>query len=552
MSKSRSQTNTSTEELQKELRTLRRKVAKLEEQRIRQEKIADSERCLLKRINSQLHEEILMRKETERSLAESEQLFRTLFEKIPDTTMLTDMDGNILDINQIGCESLGYSREELLQMHLKQIDPQIDKFDRKTTHLPWLERKMQLNCETIHRRKDGKEIPVEINVICLEIAGVPGTLGIARDISHRLENEKTIKELINRLSAILNQSIDGILVADIETQEILFTNPSLCKMTGRTETDLRSMKISDLHPSYALKEILKAFKSVMHHSGLLLPDVPLLRQDQSILYVDINGSFAFIDERPCCISIFRDMTERNRIEEMKRDVERIIRQDLKAPLMSINNIAQTLLMDKLHHTQLDRIYDIHAIGSRLLKLINLHNEVQNMEQGTYTPNFEWFDFRSIFKNIELFVSQQAQVKLVRIIRHDSGSANLGKLPYYGEPTLLESMLVNLIINAIEASPNYSEVTLFYEKKQTDTILSIHNYGMVPQEMQNRFFDKYATHGKPKAAGLGTYSARLIAQAHGGTIEYQTDSLSGTTVTVTLPCLESPLPASDGPKTFTIT
>ncbi len=193
----------------------------------------------------------------------------------------------------------------------------------------------------------------------------------------------------------------------------------------------------------------------------------------------------------------------------------------------------------MHHSQLDRVYEIHSIGSRLLKLIDLHNELQNMELGTYTPDFEWFDFRVIFKNIELLVSQEAEIKLVRIIHHDSQSPNLGKLLYFGEPTLLESMLVNLILNAVEASPNFSEVTLSYEQNSAHIVISVHNFGMIPSEVQKRFFEKYATHGKPKGTGLGTYSARLIAQAHGGKIFFQTDSAMGTTVTVILPFPEMP-------------
>jgi signal transduction histidine kinase len=60
-----------------------------------------------------------------------------------------------------------------------------------------------------------------------------------------------------------------------------------------------------------------------------------------------------------------------------------------------------------------------------------------------------------------------------------------------------------------------------------------NQGEVPAEIRERFFEKYATSGKSRGTGLGTYSARLIARAHGGDIAMQ--SQSGTvTVTVTLP------------------
>jgi len=59
-------------------------------------------------------------------------------------------------------------------------------------------------------------------------------------------------------------------------------------------------------------------------------------------------------------------------------------------------------------------------------------------------------------------------------------------------------------------------------------------GTVPESIRDHFFKKYVTAGKLKGTGLGTYSAKLIAEAHGGMINMQSSEDSGTTVTVQLP------------------
>ncbi|MBN8839327.1 MAG: TonB-dependent receptor plug domain-containing protein [Sphingomonadales bacterium] len=59
-------------------------------------------------------------------------------------------------------------------------------------------------------------------------------------------------------------------------------------------------------------------------------------------------------------------------------------------------------------------------------------------------------------------------------------------------------------------------------------------GDVPEAIRERFFEKYATSGKRGGTGLGTYTARLVAQAHGGSIELQTGQGEGTVVRVRLP------------------
>jgi signal transduction histidine kinase len=57
---------------------------------------------------------------------------------------------------------------------------------------------------------------------------------------------------------------------------------------------------------------------------------------------------------------------------------------------------------------------------------------------------------------------------------------------------------------------------------------------VPEEIRDRFFEKYTTAGKATGTGLGTYSARLIAETHGGSVHLETSEETGTTVSVHLP------------------
>jgi signal transduction histidine kinase len=96
------------------------------------------------------------------------------------------------------------------------------------------------------------------------------------------------------------------------------------------------------------------------------------------------------------------------------------------------------------------------------------------------------------------------------------------------------MFANLVGNAVDAAPPGSAVTVALERSGNGNIrAAVINKGEVPREIQDRFFEKYATSGKTRGTGLGTYSARLIAMAHGGDIAMRSEG--GTvTVTVTLP------------------
>ncbi|MBU4192936.1 MAG: hypothetical protein KKD85_11560, partial [Proteobacteria bacterium] len=97
---------------------------------------------------------------------------------------------------------------------------------------------------------------------------------------------------------------------------------------------------------------------------------------------------------------------------------------------------------------------------------------------------------------------------------------------------LRRALENLIKNAVEASEDKPvSVDIGMDR---DCRISISNAGLVPLSIQPRFFEKYATEGKRGGTGLGTYSARLVAEKHGGSIAMCSAPDTGTTVSVRIP------------------
>jgi signal transduction histidine kinase len=115
-------------------------------------------------------------------------------------------------------------------------------------------------------------------------------------------------------------------------------------------------------------------------------------------------------------------------------------------------------------------------------------------------------------------------------RHINIALELAARSVAGNQLLLYSMLHNLVRNATEASTAGDTVRITL----ADGEIRIHNRAAVPEIMRGRFFEKYATSGKENGSGLGTYSARLITEAHGGSIAMTTSEVDGTTLTIVLP------------------
>ena len=222
---------------------------------------------------------------------------------------------------------------------------------------------------------------------------------------------------------------------------------------------------------------------------------------------------------------------------LREDVERMTRHDLKGPLNAVINYPMMILESSdLSPTHQRYIKRIEEAGWRMLNMINRSLDIFKMEKGTYILVPGRID---IVRIVNKFLTESQpimnQKKLSKIIRINGKSVN-DKDGFHirAEELLCYSMLANLIKNAIEASPQKEQIAIEIFEENDAIVIGIHNKGAVPADIRARFFDKYVTSGKVKGSGLGTYSAKLIAETHGGGIYLDTSDEKGTTVRVRLP------------------
>lgn len=222
---------------------------------------------------------------------------------------------------------------------------------------------------------------------------------------------------------------------------------------------------------------------------------------------------------------------------LKEDVERIMRHDLKSPLTTIISLPQVLrLADNLDDDQREMLSLIEDAGYLVLSMVNLSTALFKMERGQYTLEPADVDLLPILRKIASVHADTAASHGLTLSLTVNGRPATAQdcFPVRGEELLCYSMLANLVANAVEASPDGETVSVSVRREGDVARIAIANKGAVAACVRDRFFEKYATAGKPRGTGLGTYSARLIARAHGGDIDMETDDATGTRVTVCLP------------------
>ncbi len=152
---------------------------------------------------------------TERKLSEEMlRLIRFTVDRAMDAAYWVDREGRFLYVNEKTCSTLGYSREELLSMTIREINPDFPG-DVWNPHWEEIRRRKSFLLETRHRTKDGREIPVEVSVNYLEFDGKEFNCAFARDITERLRSREESVRLQEQLLQSQKMEALGILAGGV-------------------------------------------------------------------------------------------------------------------------------------------------------------------------------------------------------------------------------------------------------------------------------------------------------------------------------------------------
>lgn len=150
--------------------------------------------------------DVTERKHAEEALRDSEKRYRTIVENITDALYMHDFEGNVIDVNENACKTLGYTREELIGANLSMIDSEENK-RLLSERMSQLLKENSILFEGQHVRKDGRILPVEISAKVVTREGSGIIQGFVRDISDRKKTEEEIGQRIQELEDFYDMAI---------------------------------------------------------------------------------------------------------------------------------------------------------------------------------------------------------------------------------------------------------------------------------------------------------------------------------------------------------
>ncbi|MCL4301117.1 MAG: PAS domain S-box protein [Anaerolineae bacterium] len=241
----------------------------------------------------------------------TEDLYQALFEEITDGIFISDTRGRFLEVNRQGCELLGYSREELVQLSWQEVLP----VENGRQGLPDLEEGSEgqtVRIEGQVRDKEGRLFTAEIKVRRLADGRL---VAFVRGINEhkRTEGVQHIYELL------ASQSRDIILVVRYNDGRILEANVAAVNSYGYSREELLALTIHDLR-ALETQTATAAQMAQANARGLLFETVHR-RKDGSTFPVEVSSQGAISDGKRILISVIRDISERKQIEEAVRERE---------------------------------------------------------------------------------------------------------------------------------------------------------------------------------------------------------------------------------------
>ncbi|MDI6816015.1 MAG: PAS domain S-box protein [Actinomycetota bacterium] len=265
---------------------------------------------------------------TENYKAEEESTLKSLLlDCAKDAVVVHDFEGNHIYVNEAACKQRGKTREELLNMSVKDfIPPKLaHQFDER---IELLKKNRSLVFESFHTKPDGTLFYVEVYAGVIEFQGEDVVISIARDITDRKDSERLLKESEERYRRLIELS--PVALAVHSGGKVVYANAAAAKLLGASKPAelIDKPVLSFVHPEdHAL--VKERISLMMQGNEVDLTEERFVRLDGGIIDVEVAASPIMYNGKQAIQVTVRDVTEHRQalaaVVEAKERVEQLYR-----------------------------------------------------------------------------------------------------------------------------------------------------------------------------------------------------------------------------------
>ncbi len=403
--------------------------------------------------------------------------------------------------------------------------------------------------ETVIVRPDGTRVPIVSVSGDLDFGGKPGVVVFVWDISERVNAERGRLEEAQRLSRVFDAAPDGIAV--VRGPIILRLNCAGARMLGFDDPKKAlGTSLADLMLPEEVPMMLRRMKASAEGRSQPSQVYRVRRGDGSIVSAEVSSIPFEHEGKPALLAFVRDVTERSQMQEQLARAERLASLSTLAAGLAheVNNplTAAMLQLDVIEQTFAATLGGLVPAGitERISELRQTHVRIAEVMRDfaafarSGDEKKERVDLREILCAVERMLAPMLSKKGVYKSTIDTLP------PVHGDPSRLEQVFVNLLLNAVQALPegragNSIELRGRLVPDGRVCVEVIDNGVGITTENLRRVFDPFFT-TKPVGVGtgLGLTVCHNIVSSYGGVIEIDSVSGHGCTIRVLLPAAQT--------------
>ncbi len=217
---------------------------------------------------------------------------------------------------------------------------------------------------------------------------------------------------------------------------------------------------------------------------------------------------------------FNHMSEQVRAtQRAQRDLLANISHDLRTPLTSIQGFSQAI-MDGAAKRIEDAARIINQEAGRMNRMVSTLLDLSKLDEGIATDSMNELNFGALLRGICERMQLQARENGIQLSYEVDDD-----LPLLGDADRLEQVVINLLSNALQFTPEGGKVILRAERIAEQAHLLVEDTGPgVPLEQRERIFERFyqvdSARSSRRGAGLGLSIVRQIVTSHGGTVRVE--------------------------------
>jgi len=461
--------------------------------------------------------------------------------RLLDMLILVDSDGSILDANPAALSAYGYSRKAFCTLSIRDLRaPQVqaDIEDQMAEA-----RRTGTSFETMHRRADGTQFPVEVRSASVSFDGETALLSVVTDISTRRAHEEELAALAVRHGALMLATSEGIHVLDAQGR-LVEANSVFCDMLGYTEEESIGLNVTDWEKNLTHQELVDKIAALMDECGEF--ETVLTRKDGSKVEVHIIATSIVLGGQPYLYASARDITEARTLAralaEQSADLARsnedlqrfayVASHDLQEPLRMVASF--TALLQKRYKGQLDADADEYiefaVDGAKRMQAL-IDELLDYARVGTRQVPLAETDLQVVL--------EQVLQGMGPTIAECHATVTVDDMPtIMCDRSQVSRVFQNLIVNALkfctDAPP---EVRVSVQTVDGERIFSVadNGRGIEPEYFERIFaiFERLGSPGEVAGMGMGLAMCKRIVERHRGRIWVESQLGEGSTFLFTL-------------------